>query len=194
MATPAYRKAFREFISSLPGIDDLPAMEQEFYLTPSARAAVLLQASLVEDTLRRMIQAKFVTGMSSDLTSRIFESNGPISTFGNRIIIGRALGLYGSVFHHDLEIIRELRNAFAHTRHPLEFETKEVADMCKHLRVVDSKLRQQPPIYSEKYPDRKTVINKKHPRTRFTAACYTITVHLMMSQGQLLSGNIYELP
>ena len=108
MATPAYRKAFREFISSLPGIDDLPAMEQEFYLTPSARAAVLLQASLVEDTLRRMIQAKFVTGMSSDLTSRIFKSNGPISTFGNRIIIGRALGLYGSVFHHDLEIIREL--------------------------------------------------------------------------------------
>jgi hypothetical protein len=194
MAAPAYRKAFKDFLKSRPGLGELPAMEQEFYIG-SARPAVILQASLVEDTLRRAIQTKFVQDMSSDLEERIFESNGPLSTFGNKIIIGRALGLYKSVFHHDFEIIRELRNAFAHERYPMEFETPEVSGMCQHLRLADHpKLRQQPPIYSEKYPDKGIVINRSHPRTRFTAACYTITVHLLMSRNQLASGMIYELP
>jgi hypothetical protein len=193
MATPSGRKAFRQLLNSSPGIDDLPAMEQEFYLASSARAAVLLQASLVEDTLRRMIQAKFMAGASADVVIRVFEANGPLSTFSNKIIMGHALGLYGNIFRHDLDIIRELRNGFAHTRRPLEFETKEVTDMCNYLRLPDSKMSQQPPIYSERYPITVATDNN-HPRTRFTAVCYTITVHLMMSQEQLLSGTIYELP
>ena len=50
-ATPAYLRAFKTYLASSPGFFDLPAMELEFYGNMSDRAAVILQASSVENIL-----------------------------------------------------------------------------------------------------------------------------------------------
>jgi hypothetical protein len=41
--------------------------------------------------------------------------------------MGRALGLYGEDTEHNLNLLRQIRNAFAHSHAPITFQTKEVA-------------------------------------------------------------------
>lgn len=41
--------------------------------------------------------------------------------------MGRALQIYGSDTEHNLDLLRLLRNAFAHAHIPITFETAEVA-------------------------------------------------------------------
>jgi hypothetical protein len=114
MPTPAYLRAFKAYLASSPGFFDLPAMELEFYGNISDRAAVILQASSVENILQSVIETKMRKPLSNDLRDRIFEGNGPLSSFSHKILTGYALGLFGNVFRHDLDLIRELRNGFAH--------------------------------------------------------------------------------
>jgi hypothetical protein len=114
--------------------------------------------------------------LSNDLRDRIFDGNGSLSSFSDKILVGFALEMYGPTFRHDLDIIRELRNGFAHVRLPLTLTAPEVAGMCAHLQLPDHKeLRWLPQAYSEKY-DLEIAADDKHPRTRFTRACHTISL------------------
>jgi hypothetical protein len=47
-------------------------------------------------------------------------------TFGQKIHLGRALRIYGSETQHNLDYVRLIRNAFAHTHAPISFDTKEI--------------------------------------------------------------------
>ncbi|HEX4114027.1 MAG TPA: hypothetical protein VH020_15955 [Stellaceae bacterium] len=185
MATPAYLKTFRVFVGTTPDFSHLPAMEQEFYLGPD-RPAVILQASSLETLVRSLILTKMRQPISSETIERMFGGNGPLSSFSHKIMIGHALGLYGPVYRHDLDIIRELRNGFAHVRLPMALETPAIAGMCKHLKLPDMPGNMLPYAYSEKF-DLKIVTDETHPRTRFTRSCHTIALRFI-ELGQYLSG------
>ena len=94
-----------------------------------------------------------------------------------------ALKLFGEVTKHDLKIIRELRNGFAHNRHPLTFATPEVADMCKHLKLPDTKHKAIPEAYARLAKDKDAAMDNNNPKTRFVAACFTISLVLMAPPG-----------
>jgi hypothetical protein len=194
MPTPAYLRAFKAYLASSPGFFDLPAMELEFYGNISDRAAVILQASSVENILQSVIETKMRKPLSNDLRDRIFEGNGPLSSFSHKILTGYALGLFGNVFRHDLDLIRELRNGFAHARHPMTSTTPEVAEVCKYLRVPDDeKLRIAPGAYYRLYPELTVSTDQSHPRTRFTIACHTISTRLLELEPSLLLGETEDL-
>ena len=117
--------------------------------------------------------------LNSDDFQRVFDGTGPLSSFSAKILIGYSLRLYGEVFRHDMDIIRELRNGFAHTRMPLAFEQPEVAAMCAQLRMASHpELSWLPVPYSTRF-DLDIVGDNNHPRTRFTRACHTISVCLL---------------
>ncbi|MGO9684145.1 MAG: MltR family transcriptional regulator [Beijerinckiaceae bacterium] len=61
----------------------------------------------------------------------LFEDTGPLATFSARINFGYALGLYGKKVKRDLNLIREIRNAFVHSRRHIDFETPEVVELCR---------------------------------------------------------------
>lgn len=186
MATPAYLKAFKAFLRSRAEFSDLPAMETEFY-AGSDRAAVILQASNVENILQGIIEKKMRHPLSNDIRDRLFEGNGPLSTFANKIMVGYVLELFGPLFRHDLDLIRELRNGFAHVRRPMTLTTPEIAEVCKHLKLPDEQsLRVGPQAYYQRYPDLAVVSDQSHPRTRFTITCHTISVRLLEVEQTLL--------
>jgi hypothetical protein len=54
---------------------------------------------------------------------RLESDAGPLS---RRILLGRALRIYGPVTQRNLDLIRHIRNAFAHAHVPITFDTKEV--------------------------------------------------------------------
>lgn len=72
----------------------------------------------------------------------------PLGTFSAKIKMGLAIGLFGLKTYSDLEIIREIRNIFAHQKDKRTFHTPQIRDLCELLwlpkNVMQSK-NQEPP-------------------------------------------------
>jgi hypothetical protein len=47
---------------------------------------------------------------------------GPLSTFSNKILMGHALRIYDENTRCNLDIVRNIRNAFAHSKRPINFD------------------------------------------------------------------------
>lgn len=98
----------------------------------SDRGAAILAACHFEEWLRERIMSKFVD-LNREMERKIFDGNGPLSTFAAKIDIAYALQLYDERTRTDLHTIRRIRNIFAHSSVPLEFEDKKVAELCRKL-------------------------------------------------------------
>lgn len=58
-----------------------------------------------------------------------------LGTFSSKIIIAYAMKIIGPITHSDLNLIKELRNQFAHSRRPFDFRTPQVEAVCNNLKV-----------------------------------------------------------
>jgi DNA-binding MltR family transcriptional regulator len=59
------------------------------------------------------------------------ENRGPLQVFGARIQIAFAIGIYGRHAYEDLCIVKDIRNAFAHSADAMDFSHSDVAERCK---------------------------------------------------------------
>src|SRR5215469_4374806 len=64
----------------------------------------------------------------------IFES-GSLRGLMDKIKIGYALNIFGINTYNELNIIREIRNAFAHSLHQITFSVPEVKQHCERLKI-----------------------------------------------------------
>jgi DNA-binding MltR family transcriptional regulator len=176
MADPAYFKAFKKLIRSEPTLVDLPMMVIEFY-GESDRAAILLSAALI-DVAIEVALSRLLRDDNNTLFD-LFDHEGPLGSFSRKIKMGFALNLYDRHTNHDLEIIRQLRNGFAHDRRHLRFDTPEVANMCKHLRLPDTQYAKIPEAYLQSAKDRDSAKDINQPKTRYVTACNTIAFELV---------------
>jgi hypothetical protein len=101
----------------------------------SERSAAIIGAAFVEDALQRALLSRMRSPLSSDDRRRLFGANGALSSFSGKIMIAYATHLLGPETRDDLDCIREIRNAFAHTVGSLSFETPQIAAHCAHLRL-----------------------------------------------------------
>jgi mannitol operon repressor len=97
----------------------------------SDRGKVLISTGFMEEQLKDVLLAFMLRGKASNdlLTS----ANAPLGTFSSRIAACYALGLVSENEHHDLTLVRRIRNDFAHDIHTT-FDTPSVVDRCKLLR------------------------------------------------------------
>ena len=65
-------------------------------------------------------------GVGKDGPKDLFGPMKPLSTFSAKIRMGFALKLYGERTFDDLELLRKLRNLFAHGKLAIDFNTPEV--------------------------------------------------------------------
>lgn len=94
------------------------------------RAVAIVGASYLDLMLRWAIELKMVT---ADEVPRLFEDRGPLQEFSSRINVGFALGIYKRRAFNDLKIIRDIRNAFAHSAEHMDFYHQDVANSCHSL-------------------------------------------------------------
>jgi len=99
----------------------------------SDRACAVLLASYIDDLLQRLFMSKFTIEMSKSLQEQIFGQAGPLSTLSAKITMAHVLGYIGPDAHHDLTLIRKIRNEFAHKR-GISFATDPIAGWCAGLR------------------------------------------------------------
>ena len=97
------------------------------------RGAAILMAAIVENALQIAIERRLSIGEGEyDL---LFGNDGSISTFSDKIRIGSALAIYGEKTKGTLNLLRHLRNAFAHAQVPINFMTEQVVKACNIMEV-----------------------------------------------------------
>lgn len=113
--------SLREVVNILGGLDEMPD-----------RGVALVCSALVERGLEDAILAR-MTRLKSSRRKQIFDSPGPLSGFLPKIKIGYALAVYGDKGFKELDKIREIRNAFAHSIHNVTFSTPRIKRHCMNL-------------------------------------------------------------
>lgn len=96
------------------------------------RTVAVIGGASTESALRARILEKMAQ-LSNTQFNEIFLGNGPLSTFSAKIKIAFALGIISSEITRNAEIIKEIRNAFSHTQHHMDFNTAQVSDACRLL-------------------------------------------------------------
>jgi hypothetical protein len=134
-------------------------------------ALALVVSSIVEQGLEIAIATHLV--ISEDEISRLFDDtqNGPFSTSAAKIKIGHALGVYDARVRDELNMIRHIRNCFAHSKEQVTFASEEVVLGCNQLWVADL------------WHDADTV-DKSNPRDRFLSSAKMMFVYLENSLSQ----------
>jgi DNA-binding MltR family transcriptional regulator len=123
--------ALKKLLKEKPTKDDISRCVNEL-TTDGTRGTAVLAAALLEDLLRLCILTKMVE-LSKDEHDRLFIGAGPLSSFSTKTQFAYALGTIGPRVRHDLDSIREIRNALAHTNLKIDFDTPEVAALCAGL-------------------------------------------------------------
>jgi len=100
--------------------------------TQSDRGAGIMIGAYLEYLLENCIAYKFVA-ISNTMYDSIFENTAPLATFSAKIDIGFCLGLYGEQTRRCLHLIRKIRNEFAHSEIPRDFNSPEIKKFCDVL-------------------------------------------------------------
>tara|TARA_R110000868_G_scaffold80875_7_gene229272 strand:- start:2204 stop:2863 length:660 start_codon:yes stop_codon:yes gene_type:complete len=99
----------------------------------SDRANVLVGVTNLELALESAIRGYFVT-LTTDEARAIFSAErAPLSSFGAKVKLGYALGLYEKLFSEDLKSIQLVRNYFAHNISYVDFSDPELISVSEFL-------------------------------------------------------------
>jgi hypothetical protein len=177
---PAYLRNLKLITRANPTDGDLAAFEKEVY-GGSDRARAVMLSAILETALENFIRNKTRPTLNSEDTSKLFDYSGLLGDFGSKILAGYAFNFYGPHTRKDLDLIRTLRNEFAHSRVPFDFTTPEVAAVCAQLTAPDWPGAFIPHSWLEIVPLEDG--DKSHPRTRFISACHVISERLMSHTG-----------
>jgi len=191
---PAYIRSFKALTRATPSVADLPLIEGELYGANDRATAVML-GSVLEAALESFLKRKTRGALNADDTRILYEYRGPLGDFSGKTLIGYAFNLFGPETKNDLELIRIMRNGFAHSRVHFDFENNDVSSICTQLKSPDWSGAFIPKSYLEavNHDELKNAIDKTHPRTRYICACHVVAERLL-SYGFPLPAYPYELP
>lgn len=117
---------------------EFPPQEEIFVLLSSisemdSRAAVLIITSILDHMMESAISLFFVDLSEKKFTSVFRSGRAPFSDLSSKIIISNALGILDDDAVVQLQMIRRIRNAFAHTVRMIDFDSPVIADECNKL-------------------------------------------------------------
>lgn len=95
------------------------------------RGVALVGGAYIDLVLRDAITARLCD--IPDIFKLLFENRGPLQSFGARIQIGFALGIYGRRAFQDFNLIKDIRNAFAHSAEAIAFNQTDISSLCQNL-------------------------------------------------------------
>jgi DNA-binding MltR family transcriptional regulator len=113
--------------------EEFPEIGEEAFQSSDRTAAIVL-ASGVERILEQSIIA--VLPRHDDRTvERLLGRDGPLDSFYGKNQLGYALGIYGGTALKNLEAVRKIRNAFAHSPLKINFETAQVVEEAQKIKM-----------------------------------------------------------
>lgn len=106
------------------------------FQTETPRSAVIIGAAFLDAQLRELI-ANFLVDdkkVVADFLGDDDKADRPLSAFSARTKAAYCLGLISKDEYDDLNLIRRIRNRFAHKLHDISFDNKEISNWCHLLK------------------------------------------------------------
>lgn len=158
---------------------------------------VLMATSLIDVMLKFTLVIRFRKDVvSKTLLENVFEGNGPLSTFSSKISLCIALGLFDKNVRHDLQILRKIRNEFAHSPNQLHLSD---FPQCNNLTIVVADVKIEDAVHERR--------NFKHSCTGIIPAiCIGVAVSIaearvlhahkseVLAEAQNMVSKAYSLP
>jgi DNA-binding MltR family transcriptional regulator len=95
------------------------------------RACAVLGAAILDAKLEQLFRLRLLSDQKE-----LLPSARPLGSFSAKIRLACALGWINDDVRHDLDIVRDIRNSFAHSfDHELSFSDQSVGDRCSNLRI-----------------------------------------------------------
>jgi hypothetical protein len=95
------------------------------------RTAAIIGAAFLEHALKHAICRHLKEIPEDPNFDGLFDGDeAPLRDFSARIKLAEGLGIVDRATRNDLDIIRHIRNAFAHTKARIGFDTKAISDFC----------------------------------------------------------------
>lgn len=123
----------------------------------SDRGCALFAAAYLNVCLSDLLYVSLVE--NKRIEDDLFKGTAPLAAFSSRIKLAYYLGLISMGCRRDLDIIRNIRNTFAHDPEVVSFQTESIRDRCKSLSF----------SYHQKDAD---------PRSHFTAAALGVLAQI----------------
>jgi len=164
------RQALRNLSRREATGEEFTAWQKQIRSRTNDRGACILLSANVEAALERALTNYLFFSIPRD--EQLFIENGPLSSFSNKILMGRALKIYGPATFHNLDHIRLIRNAFAHAHAPVSFVTKEIKDVVDELTDLNI-------LYPRVYRKRKLQFGRLSARKKFEYVCNAIAHNLI---------------
>jgi hypothetical protein len=143
------------------------------------RGAAILLAVQLEDVLGYALTLRLK--IPNDRVDEVFGHNAAMGTFDNKIRTAYAIGIITPKTRFVFDVVRRIRNAFAHARVPVSFTTPEIAAACRVFDLPNP----LPPIA---VPADGSVPVFTEPRQRFMRTCEVLTHNLFVVCGSYAHG------
>jgi hypothetical protein len=154
----------------------IEAYFKEAYRQKNDRAAALAISANTETTLQYAISRRLAI---SYYDQKIFGNEAPLSTFDKKIKMAVALRIIGPETERALNLIRTIRNFFAHSATPITFKTEEIKDVCEFLSIPETLYPKAIKMRAGKIVDPRQGV--RTARKKFTLTCDTILHNLLMN-------------
>jgi len=112
------------------GLGYLNRVLKEFFAEDDRSATALVVAE-IDFFMHQLLEAYFLPELKH--SSPLLGLNSPLESFGSRIELAFRLGLIPPVFHHDLHLLRRIRNDFAHGRAGITLEEPKIRAKAQKL-------------------------------------------------------------
>ena len=121
-------KQRQQHVTNISLLDSLNSIS-----TLDDRSAALVAFSHLESALQRAVVNELPRCDDKNVYNKLFNNSGPLSSFYNQMWFGRALGMFGPKTCNDLNVLRKIRNGFAHEWEFDTFEVDPIRDICKNI-------------------------------------------------------------
>ena len=95
-------------------LKNLEILQDELEKSASDRSCVIVAAAYIDELLGYIFKLFLSSPSSEKEDKELFSVYGPLSTFSSKIVLSYRLGLISNYEYKTLQIIRKIRNSFAH--------------------------------------------------------------------------------
>ncbi|MGP0088474.1 MAG: hypothetical protein ACLPKB_00685 [Xanthobacteraceae bacterium] len=133
VSRPRSFRSLKEFTSALPHPDEAHKLFHELLDDPNDRASGITGAAYLESALEDTLTFKLKKIGTRDDLSELFRGDAPLGTFSAKIKFAYAIGLFGDRTRHNFDCVREIRNAFAHSKLKATYLTPEIVNVMLRI-------------------------------------------------------------
>jgi DNA-binding MltR family transcriptional regulator len=175
-AKPSLKKLGRE----IPTIDEFNQIDREV-LTAHDRAVAILLVSQVERFLEMTIISHLFR-QDDNTIYLLIARDGPLSSFYSKITLGYAMGFITDPEKDDLNNLREIRNAFAHTLRPITFKTEQIASRIDMLHAARGHSNYEEYTSDSSIAGMITAYAENQYRVKFVDACRKLSLQMLAAR------------